>query len=89
MAEKQPISEEGNEEEPKKEDVHDILPLIYILLKNPPPDHDFKTCPIARSAGSPNSKASGRDLLHAPVFSGCVVLAAQESSSLDFRGKRF
>lgn len=51
MAEEQTIREEGNEEEPKKEDVHDILPLIYILLKNPPPDHDFKTCPICKEYG--------------------------------------
>ena len=51
MPEEQLIPEEGNEEESKKEDVHDILPLIYILLKNPPPDHDFTTCPICKEYG--------------------------------------
>jgi len=35
----------------KKEDASDILPLFRILLKNPPPEHDCKACPICRKYG--------------------------------------
>ncbi len=47
----QPNPEEGFEVNTKQEDVSDILLLMRILLKNPPPDHDCRTCPICRKYG--------------------------------------
>jgi len=35
----------------KQEDAQDILLLFRLLLNNPPPDHDCKTCPIYRRYG--------------------------------------
>lgn len=51
MAKEQPTPKEGTEARTKKEDVQDILPLMLILLKNPPPDHDCRTCPICKEFG--------------------------------------
>lgn len=47
----EPNREKGDEADPKKEEVRDLLPLMRILLKNPPPDHDVKTCPICKEHG--------------------------------------
>ena len=35
---------EGNQE-------NDILPLIRLILREPPPGHDFKTCPTCKQHG--------------------------------------
>ena len=51
MDQERSAPEEGIEPNTKKEDVSDILPLIQILLKNPPPDYDCRTCPICRRYG--------------------------------------
>ena len=29
----------------------DLVALFRLLLKNPPPEHDFKTCPICKRYG--------------------------------------
>jgi len=29
----------------------DLVALFRLLLKEPPPDHDFKTCPICKEYG--------------------------------------
>jgi hypothetical protein len=34
-----------------KEELVDFLPLLRILVKEPPKDHDCKTCPICKEYG--------------------------------------
>jgi len=41
-------SREERGTEPKREDVHDILPLFRLLLESPPPEHVCKMCLICR-----------------------------------------
>jgi hypothetical protein len=48
-----PDSMDGSEnQEPKKERVPaELIALLRILLREPPPDHDFQTCEICKAYG--------------------------------------
>jgi len=41
------VDPEGDSREAKSE----LLVLLRLLLREPPPDHDFKTCPICKRYG--------------------------------------
>jgi len=44
--------EESERQEPEKERVPAaLIALLRILLREPPPDHDFHTCEICRAHG--------------------------------------
>lgn len=44
--------QESENQEPKKERVPaELIVLLRILLKEPPPDHDFATCEICKAHG--------------------------------------
>jgi hypothetical protein len=43
----------GGEKESEKnnKDLDSLLPLFRLLVREPPKDHDFKTCPICKRYG--------------------------------------
>jgi hypothetical protein len=46
---------ESQDEEPKKKNAAvehpELLALFRLLVREPPPDHDFATCPICKRYG--------------------------------------
>jgi hypothetical protein len=41
----------NNEEIAPETERADLVPLFQLLLRQPPPDHDFATCPICKRYG--------------------------------------
>jgi len=49
--EKEPNEDVRKEVREEADELDELLPLLRLLLREPPEGHDFKTCPICRRWG--------------------------------------